>query len=85
MLACGIYTASGCIDPVWDPYHKTELEAIESIHVQKFALRMYLKSWSTDYDHLLLESKLLSLKTRRSVLNLNQLYIQDHEETHTLS
>ena len=58
--------------PVWDPYHKTEVEAIES--VQKFALRMSLKSWSTDYDHLLLESKLLSLKTRRSVLNLNQLY-----------
>ena len=33
--------------PAWDPYHKTEIEAIES--VQKFALKMCLKSWSSNY------------------------------------
>jgi hypothetical protein len=42
--------------PVWDPYHKTEIEAIES--VQKFALRMCLKSWSTDYEQLLLQAQI---------------------------
>jgi hypothetical protein len=66
--------------PVWDPYHKTEIEAIES--VQKFALRMCLKSWSTDYEQLLLESTLPSLKVRRSALSLSHLYKIVNKLTH---
>ena len=58
--------------PVWDPYHKTEIEAIES--VQKFALKMCLKSWSSNYEQLLLEARLPTLKVRRSALSLGHLY-----------
>ena len=58
--------------PVWDPYHKTEIEAIES--VQKFALKMCLKSWSSNYEQLLLEVRLPTLKVRRSALSLGHLY-----------
>ena len=57
--------------PVWDPYHKTEIEAIES--VQKFALKMCLKSWSSNYEQLLLEARLPTLKVR-SELSLGHLY-----------
>ena len=57
--------------PVWDPYHKTEIEAMES--VQRFALKMCLKSWNTDYNHLLLEARLPSLKARHAALNLSQI------------
>lgn len=57
---------------VWDPYHKTEIEALEA--VQRFALRMCLKSWSADYDQLLLETGLPSFKTRLSALSLSQLH-----------
>ena len=42
--------------------------------VQKFALIMCLKSWNTDYEHLVLEAKLPSLKTKRPVLNLSHPY-----------
>ena len=59
--------------PVWDPHHKTEIEAIES--VQKFALKMCLKSWSSNYEQLLLqlEARLPSLRVRRSAL-MSHLY-----------
>ena len=66
--------------PVWDPYHKTEIEAIEN--VQKFALKMCLKSWSTNYQQLLLEASLPSLETRRSAQKLNHLYKIINKITH---
>ena len=66
--------------PVWDPYHKTEIEALES--VQKFALKMCLKSWSTNYQQLLLEASLPSLKTRRSAQKLSHLYKIINKITH---
>ena len=37
--------------PVWNPFHKRETDCIKS--VQKFALRMCLKSWNSDYEELL--------------------------------
>ena len=37
--------------PVWDPFHKGEIEELEN--VQKFVLRMRLKSWDMDYNKLL--------------------------------
>ena len=58
--------------PVWDPYHKTEIEAIES--VQKFALKKCLKSWNSNDEQLLLEARLPTLKARRSALSLGHLY-----------
>ena len=59
-------------------YHKTEIEATGSI--QKFALKMCLKSWSSNYEQLLLEARLPSLKAR-SALSLSHLYIQDYQLT----
>ena len=34
------------VSPVWNPFHKGEIEGIESI--QKFTLRMCLKFWNLD-------------------------------------
>ena len=34
--------------PVWDPFHKGEIDRLEG--VQKFALRMCSKSWSLNYE-----------------------------------
>ena len=39
---------------VWDPYLKKNIEAIE--HVQKFALKVCLKDWHSDYDTLLISA-----------------------------
>ena len=43
---------------------------------------MCLKSWSTDYEQLLLEARLPSLKTRRLVQNLSHLYKIINKFTH---
>ena len=48
---------------VWDPSQNLQIDALES--VQKFGLRMCLKSWNENYDDLLIRSKIPSLKTRR--------------------
>ena len=61
---CGIHIISQVLD--WN------IEAIE--RVQKFALKMCLKSWSSNYEQLLLEAKLPTLKVRRSELSLGHLY-----------
>ena len=47
----------------WDPFLKKDIELIED--VQKFALRVCLKSWSATYAELLEQSNLPSLQTRR--------------------
>ena len=50
--------------PVWNPFHKGEIDCIES--VQNFALRMCLKSWNLDYEELLENAHTLMLRSRRN-------------------
>ena len=57
---------------VWDPSQKLQIDALES--VQKFGLRMCLKSWNENYDDLLIRSKIPSLKTRRMRMKLCHLF-----------
>ena len=57
---------------VWDPYLKKNIEAIE--HVQKFALKVCLKDWHSDYDTLLISANVPPLATRRKALKLCQLF-----------
>ena len=57
---------------VWDPYLKKNIEAIE--HVQKFALKVCLKDWHSDYDTLLISANVPLLATRRKALKLCQLF-----------
>ena len=47
--------------PVWDPFRKGEIEELEN--VQKFALRMCLKSWDMDYSELLEKSHIWYLRS----------------------
>ena len=61
------YTSS-----VWDPYLKKNIDAIE--HVQKFALKVCLKDWHSDYDTLLNSANVLALAARRKALKLH-LYV----------
>jgi hypothetical protein len=57
---------------VWDPSHSLQIDALES--VQKFGLRMCLKSWNENYDDLLVKTKIPSLKTRRTQMKLCHLF-----------
>ena len=57
---------------VWSPSLKGEIDKLEDI--QKFALRVYLKSWDKNYDDLLLNSELPSLQKRRVLASLCHLY-----------
>ena len=57
--------------PVWDPFHKGEIEELEN--VQKFALRMCLKSWDMDYSELLEKAHIPTLSSRRSRASLQHL------------
>ena len=59
----------------WNPHLKGEIEAIEN--VQKFSLRVCLKSWDSDYDELLRVSNLPPLHKRRSPIKPLS-FIQDH-------
>ena len=58
--------------PVWDPSHQTFTQAVEK--VQRFALKMCLKNWSSTYEELLTDSKLPTLKDRRTLLKLSYLF-----------
>ena len=58
--------------PVWDPSHQTLTQAVEK--VQRFALKMCLKNWSSTYEELLTDSKLPTLKDRRTLLKLSYLF-----------
>ena len=49
--------------------------------MQKYALNVYLKSWNSDYDDLLCESKLPKLETRRIVARLCHMYKIIHDLT----
>ena len=57
--------------PVWDPFRKGEIEELEN--VQKFALRMCLKSWDMDYSELLEKAHIPTLSSRRSRASLRHL------------
>ena len=56
---------------VWDPHLTKDINALES--VQKFALRMCTKQWSTPYQDLLTITNVPSLKSRRCYLRLSLL------------
>ena len=58
--------------PVWDPSLQTLAYAVEK--VQKFALKMCLKDWSSTYRDLLDLSELPTLQLRRTFLKLCYLY-----------
>ena len=53
----------------WDPFLKKDIELIED--VQKFALRVCLKSWSATYEELLKHFNLPTLQTRRQHAKLS--------------
>ena len=55
--------------PVWDPYQQSLIAALE--RVQKMALRMCAKNWSANYEDLLLQFNLPSLRQRRALLKLS--------------
>ena len=57
---------------VWDAYLTQNIDAIE--RVQKFALKVCLKDWHSDYDNLLNRANVPPLAARRKVLKLCQLF-----------
>ena len=57
---------------VWNPGLKGEVDALEK--VQKFALRMCTKQWSSNYDELFTSTNLPSLEERRTQASLCHLY-----------
>ena len=57
---------------VWNPYYRGEIAALES--VQKFALRVCLKLWDTNYDELLSAADIPSLQHRRIQQSLCHLF-----------
>ena len=57
---------------VWNPFLQKDIAALEN--VQKFALRVCFKKWSSSYEDLLHLSKLQSLHDRRSFLSLTTLF-----------
>ena len=57
---------------VWDPYLVKDVDLLES--VQKFALKVCCKQWSSSYQDLLELSKLSSLQTRREAARLAYMY-----------
>ena len=63
----------------WDPFLKKDIELIKD--VQKFALRVCLKSWSATYEELLKQSNLPMLQTRRQHAKLCHLFKIINEAT----
>jgi len=53
---------------VWDPHLVKDVKLIED--VQKFALRVCLKSWNSNYESLLSYCRVPTLSNRRKVLKL---------------
>ena len=58
--------------PVWDPHQQRLIKSLE--RVQKFALKVCTKHWSSDYEFLLQLCKLPTLASRRHYLKLCVLY-----------
>ena len=57
---------------VWSPHLKGEVEAVEK--VQKYALKVCMKSWDTSYADLLSMTSLPSMQCRRLQASLCHLY-----------
>ena len=66
--------------PVWNPFHKGEIESIEN--VQKFALRMCLKSWTSNYEELLVNAHVPTLSSRRIQASMSHLHKIMNKQTH---
>ena len=66
--------------PVWSPFHKREIEDIES--VQKYALRMCLKSWNSNYEELLENTHIPTLSSRRTRASMYHLFKIINKQTH---
>ena len=58
--------------PVWDPHQQRLIKSLE--RVQKFALKVCTKHWSSDYESLLQLCKLPTFASRRHYLKLCVLY-----------
>ena len=58
--------------PVWSPHLKGELETIEK--VQKYVLKVCMKSWDSSYADLLSMTSLPSMQCRRLQASLCHLY-----------
>ena len=57
---------------VWSPYLLGDIESLEK--VQRFALRVCLKNWTCDRDHLYTQSGVPALAERRSRARLCHMY-----------
>ena len=57
---------------VWSPYRKGETQLIEK--VQKFALKVCLKTWNSSYEDLLCSVNLPTLQYRRKVARICHLF-----------
>ena len=66
--------------PEWNPFHKKEINRIES--VQKFALRMCLKSWKLDYEELLENAHIPTLRSRHNRAGMCHLSKIVRKQTH---
>ena len=64
----------------WDPFLKKDITLLED--VQKFALKICMKSWDLDYDTLLSQSHLPSLASRRQQAKLCRLDCIINNESH---
>ena len=58
--------------PVWDPHQQGLINSLE--RVQKFALKVCTKHWSSEYESLLQACNLPTLASRRHYLKLGLLY-----------
>ena len=63
----------------WDPFLRKDIDLIED--VQKYALKVCLKSWSVNYSELLERSHLPTLQVRRHEAKLCHLYKIVNKET----
>ena len=58
--------------PAWDPHQLGLINSLEA--VQKFAMRVCTKRWSSNYNALLNAYRVPSLRKRRLILKLSYLY-----------
>ena len=63
----------------WDPFLRKDIDLIED--VQKYGLKVCLKSWSANYSELLERSHLPTLQARRREAKLCHLYKIVNKET----
>ena len=64
--------------PAWDPHQQGLINSLEA--VQKFAMRVHTKQWSSNYSALLSAYRVPSLRKRRLILKLSYLYIQHSKQ-----